>query len=183
MNLSAIKKCCLTEGRFIILNCEGGEQWICNGSSAWPIDGVELHAGGVPALFDLTAKQANECYIDEHDCEDWRFSRTVDREREQLLEDVGAIWHRGELYRAAKGDFGTVFLPVSAMKPVKVKDYCEFYAREEDRRLLVAVYPDLFCAALIAPMDAKTAEAIRTSASIIAAQQLWLGAEDESEEQ
>lgn len=156
MKLSAIKRCCLAKGRFDIRNAENGEQWIGDGCSFWPVEGVKISEESVPALFDLTAKKATECWIGEADVDDWRFARVVRPEAEAALKDLGAYWYGDTTYRALKAlndDFGLLFIPESALDPARGKDDFAYFARFHDAgSVLIAAYRGLLCSALIAPV-------------------------------
>ena len=156
MKLSAIKRCCLEKERFDIRNAENGEQWIGDGCSFWPVEGVKIEEAGVAELFDLTPKKAAECWIGETDVDDWRFARVVRPEAETALKDLGAYWYGETTYRALKAlndDFGLLFIPESALDPARGKDDFAYFARFHDAgSVLVAVYRGLLCSALVSPL-------------------------------
>lgn len=164
MNLSAIKRLCLDNGEFTIINAVDG-QWIGNGSCFYPVDGVELHEDGVPALFDLTPKKADECNILERPAIDRRFS-IMPQDDDTPMTPVGMGYLRGNLYIALKDEQGMLYIPKAAMKPVKW-DAVNYFSRGAGGLRIVAVFGDLFCSALICPVTEETAEQIRAEARAV----------------
>ena len=57
MKIQAIRKACLARGVFYVFNRPGGQQFLSNGVAAWPVDGIRVTEGMIPALFDLNEKQ------------------------------------------------------------------------------------------------------------------------------
>jgi hypothetical protein len=65
MKLTAIKKLCVDKRTFVIINTPEGRQWLTDGSNVYPVEGVRIHSDSIPALFDLTKKQADSMQIRE----------------------------------------------------------------------------------------------------------------------
>ncbi len=171
MNIPAIKKLCMEAKRIYIMhNYSTREHWISDGSAAWLVDeGIFVNEDNVLPLFDIdpTAKKVPHV-ISEAVPSEKIFTR--DRcQDEELLEDLGAIWCAGELYRALRGKDGMLFICIKKLKPVRADGYCEFYMRRSGGKRFIAVYGDMFCSALLAPITGKLAEGIRQAAVVIAA--------------
>jgi len=175
VKLNDIKKCCVARKLFLILNAPNGSQWLSDGVNAWLVRGVRLVEDSIAELFDLSEKQLDKIIIDERNCQDARLDDRVRWNREQALTDVGAIWYRGELFRAVEGDFGMVFLPVSVLRPVD-GDYCAFYARWDEGAeapLMIAVYDGMGCSALVQPVRCEDAERLQAEAAKLAGRALY----------
>ena len=182
MNIGAIRKECLGAKRFLLLEDQTGGQWISSGRAAYRVEGIHLDAGAIPALFNLTDKQAGKCTILSRTADDWRYDGTVDPEREEPLDDLGAIWWGGMLFIALRGALGLMYVAADALKPVKADDgYRQYFARWEDGAPLIAVYGDLFCAALVEPCSTEGARTISAAAMTIAREELFQWPDPEQE--
>lgn len=161
MNINAIKKICMQNKRCAILNVgKTGGQWISNGFAAYLVDStIDLNVDNILNMFDVAEDAKNKpivtsTYVTEN--EEMYYTHGVS-EKEERLEDVGAVVYGGELYRALLGGEGLLFVNVGLLKPVKTQDYCEFYLRRVGEKACVAVYADLFASALIRPLYAESA--------------------------
>ena len=56
MKIQAIKRLCMDRGAFYLFNCKNGQQFLCNGAAAWPVEGIRITEGMIPALFDISEK-------------------------------------------------------------------------------------------------------------------------------
>lgn len=161
MKLAAIKKLCTARKIFYILNGPDGRQWLSDTRNAYPVEGVRITEDSIPALFDLAQKQADKMSIREISILDERFSvEPVDGERE--LEDWGAVWYAGDLYRAMGSAAGLLMVPIAALKPAENKaGMLRFFERiSPDGNILIACYGDMLVSGIVSPVDAKFAETI-----------------------
>lgn len=162
MKLQKIKQVC--DGIYVLFNCPDGQQWIGDGSAAYPVEGIVLSKDAIPAVFDILRKKLEETVIQETDVEDERF-RIVPAAEEEPLNDQGDVLYLGNVYRALLGRDGLLCIPRETLKPVEGKDDgLRFFARRSDRAggtPLIAVYTDLLCGALIMPMATKGVENIQ----------------------
>lgn len=167
MNINAIKKVCMENKRVALMqNPRTGDMWISNGFAAYVADAeIDVNAENVLHLFDIAdAEEKKKPFVTQGVIEDTRFwGKYGASEIEELLKDLGAVWYGGELFRALLSRDGILFIPVKYLKPVKDEDYCEFYMRRSDGGMMVAVYTDLFAAALITPIVGRLAEQIKES--------------------
>ena len=171
MNISAMKKVCMENKRVELMkNPRTGDVWISNGFAAYVTDAeIDVNAENVLHLFDLAdAEEKKKPFVTQSVIKDTRFwERCGVSEIEELLKDLGAVWYGGELFRALLSRDGILFIPVEYLKPVKGKDYCEFYLRRSDGNMMVAVYTDFFAAAMIAPAVGRLAEKMKESLEVI----------------
>lgn len=183
MKLTAIKKLCMAKETFTIINTPGGRQWLSDGSNAYPIDGVRIHSGSIPALFDLTPKQAEDVQVYEYTVHDPRLTIEPQPDTEKLLEDIGAVWYSGELFRVLGSGSGLIFVPVATLKPAENKmGALEFYERIDARgNILIAVYGNMLCNALVCPVTQKTAESIMAQVQTVALQAIRTSASPDTE--
>jgi hypothetical protein len=93
---------------------------------------------------------------------------------EKPLEDIGAVWYAGELFRVLGSANGLIFVPVSTLKPAENKmGALEFYERvNPEGHILVAVYGNMLCNALVCPATQKTAESIMAQVQAVALQSI-----------
>jgi pyruvate/2-oxoacid:ferredoxin oxidoreductase beta subunit len=104
--------------------------------------------------FDLTPKKLDEMYIQETEWKDPRFE-VEPQDNDAPLQDVGNVLFRGEVLKALKGDGGLLFISTELLKPVSgKKEELVFFGRSmEGKAPLVAVFGDMLCGGLIAPLD------------------------------
>jgi hypothetical protein len=179
MKINAIKRACRARGRCQIYDAPDGGQWIGDGRCFWPVSGLKITEDSVPDLFDLTPKQIDDMLIDQRDAPDWRFGAMM-HGSEEALTVVGEVWWAEDVFIALRSGAGLLFIPKSALDPVK--DDCVFYGRWERDDLLVAAYPGFFCKALIAPVDDRRAEKIMQAAQAIAMEPLAVMAGEEADD-
>lgn len=167
MNINAIKKICMENKRVELMkNPRTGDMWISNGFATYVADAeIDVNAENVLHLFDLAdAEEKKKPFVTHNVIKDARFwERCGVSEIEELLKDLGAVWYGGELFRALLSKDGLLFIPVKYLKPVKGEDYCEFYLRRSDGGMIVAVYTDIFAAAMIRPIVGSLAEKMKES--------------------
>ena len=176
MKLNAIKTACLQENTFLIINKPDGEQWIGNRHALWPVEGITLHRGNIPAVFDLDDKKmekidiiVRELYGEDYDS---RITREPMQQEEVLCEVAEAcIWHKGGLYRPIHTEDGVMLLDVSLLKPAENKEgFMEFYIRkptEGGLPTLIACYGNMFVDGLVLPVEKDTAERIMNAAKVV----------------
>jgi len=184
MKLAAIKKLCAARKMYYIINGPDGRQWLSDTYNAYPVEGVRLTVESIPALFDLTPKQTDAVQIREVNMEDTRLSvEPVDGERE--LEDWGAVWYAGELYRAMGSAYGLLMVPVSSLKPAENKNgVLRFFERvRPDGNILIACYGDMLVSGIVAPVDTKCAEAIMRQIQTMSLQTVRASASPETDAQ
>ncbi len=183
MKLTAIKKLCVDKRTFVIINTPEGRQWLTDGSNVYPVEGVRIHSDSIPALFDLTPKQADPMQIREVNMIDDRLTIEPQPDTEKLLEDIGAVWYAGELFRVLGSANGLIFVPVATLKPAENKmGALEFYERVNPAgHILIAVYGNMLCNALVCPVNQKTAESIMAQVQAVALQAIRTGASPDAE--
>lgn len=162
MRLNEIKKACNAQGEYTIFNCPDGQQWLCNGAAAWPVEGITITAGIVPAIFDLSPKQQAEMSIREGETTDERF-RISPMEGEETLKELGDVLFHGTIYRALESAAGLILINRDWIKPAaRAADDMIFTLRApEGRAPMVAVYADMFCSGLIMPIHQKRVKQIQ----------------------
>ncbi len=161
MNLAAIKRNCMNRRTAIIINAPGG-QWICNGPSAWLVEGLRVNEEAVAALFNLTAKQRDDMLIDEKTIDDPRWTPYgVDGEKD--ARDVGMLVFHGDAFMAIDCAEGVLWIPYDAIKHIK-EDYRSFAVRWRNDEPMVAVYGDMFCEALVMPLNNRSSGEMREMA-------------------
>ena len=153
MKIQAIKKLCMERVAFYIYNCVRGQQFLSNGMALWPVEGIQLTAAMIPALFDINDKQQEKVSIREIFQDDERF--TIEpMDGEEQLEDLGLVWEDGKFLRALKGADGIIFIDAALTKPGENKDgkfiYC-LRKRPGSSFPLVACYGDMLVSALVMP--------------------------------
>lgn len=187
MNINAIKKVCMENKRVALMqNPRTGDMWISNGFAAYVADAeITVNAENVLHLFDLAdAEEKKKPFVTKGVIEDTRFwGKYGASEIEELLKDLGAVWYGGELFRALLSRDGILFIPVKYLKPVKGEDYCEFYLRRTDEGMTVAVYTDLFAAAMIMPIVGGPAEKMKESLEEITREAVLPAPEGEKKEE
>ncbi len=182
MKLAAIKKLCVARKIFYIINGPDGRQWLSDTRNAYPVEGVRIAADSIPALFDLAQKQADKMSIRETSVLDERFSvEPMVGERE--LEDLGAVWYAGDLYRVMGSAQGLLMVPVSALKPAENKEgMLQFFERiSPDGNILIACYGDMLVSGIVSPVDAKHAEAIMQQVQMLSLQAVRVSASPETD--
>lgn len=157
MKIQAIKKLCMERVCFCIYNCQRGQQFLSNGIALWPVEGIQLTAAMIPALFDINEKKQEKISIREIFMDDERFSlEPMDGEEE--LEDLGLVWDCGSFFRALKGKDGIIFIDAALTKPGENKDgkfiYC-LRERPGNAFPMVACYGDMLVSALVMPTKGR----------------------------
>ena len=156
MKIQAIRKACLARGVFYVFNRPGGQQFLSNGVAAWPVDGIWITEGMIPALFDLNEKQQQKLSIHEMETVDERF--TIEpMPGETPLMDMGLVWSAGTLLRALKNENGLLLIDTAQTKPGENKDGNFIYTERRGRpgqAPLVACYGDMLASALVVPVKA-----------------------------
>lgn len=179
MNINAIKRNCKGSKTAIILNSVSGSQWITNGQSAWLVEGMTLDVPALEALFDLSAKALAKWIIEEKPAQDPRFSATAMDEEEDAGE-MGAVVYQDAVYIGVASEHGMLFIPYDAIRHIK-EDYRRYAVRWLDGKPMVAVYGDMFCQALLMPLNNDSAERMREIAMKLAAPTYqWPDAEQEA---
>ena len=172
MNLGAIKRCCMARRAAIVMNAANGEQWISDGFNAWPVDGLRVDAGAVVSLFNLTIKQQDKVIIREMDTDDPRFT-IYETEGEELAKEIGAAVYMDSLLVGLESRRGVLWIPYDAIKHIK-EDGRWYGVRWRDGRAMVAVYGDMFAAALVLPVTNMAAGYMQAKAArMAAAPYLW----------
>ena len=159
MNINAIKRNCKAASQAVILDSMAGGQWITNGTTAWLVEGLRLTVEAVEALFNLTTKQKANMTIVEKPTSDARFCATP-YEGEEETEEAGAVVYRDEVYIGLNSRGGMLFVPWEPIRHIKDK-YRHYAVRWRDGKPMVAVYEDLFCAALMMPLDNRSSGEMR----------------------
>lgn len=167
MNINAIKRNCKAVSRAVILDSLNGGQWITNGTTAWLVEGLRLTVEAVEALFNLTNKQKNDMAIEEKPTTDPRFCYTT-FEGEEDTEEAGAVVYLDAIYIGLKSSGGMLFIPWEPIRHIKDK-YRHYAVRWREGRPLVAVYEDMFCAALVMPLDNRSSGEMRDIARRLSA--------------
>ena len=170
----------------LMQNPRTGDMWISNGFAAYVADAeIDVNAENVLHLFDLEdAEEKKKPFVTQGVIEDTCFwGKYGASEIEELLKDLGAVWYGGELFRALLSRDGILFIPVKYLKPVKGEDYCEFYLRRSDGGMTVAVYTDLFAAAMIMPIVGGPAEKMKESLEEITRETVLPAPEGEKKEE
>ena len=156
MKIQAIRKACMARGVFYVFDCADGRQFLSNGVAAWPVDGITVTEGMIPALFDLNEKQQQKLSIHEMEMTDERFTLEPVG-GETPLEDLGLVWSAGNLYRALKNDSGLLLIDTAQTKPGENKDGNFVYAERQGKpgkAPLIACYGDMLASALVMPVKA-----------------------------
>jgi len=166
MNINAIKRNCKATSRAIILDSMADGQWITNGTTAWLVEGLRMTVEAVEALFNLTNKQKNDMAIVEKPTTDPRFSY-VPFDGEEETEEAGAVVYQDAIYIALPSRGGMLFIPYEPIKHIKDR-YRHYAVRWMRGRPMVAVYEDMFCAALVMPLDNRSAGEMREIARKLA---------------
>lgn len=177
MKLNAIKTACLQDKHIIIYTKRNGEQWIGNRRALWPVEGITIHEGNIPAIFDLDDKQMSKLYIREKDensdMADERITRDPMPGHETHCKEASVcIWYKGCLYRPIYTEQGVMLMDISLLKPAENKDgYMEFHVRQAQEGglsfQLIACYGSLFVDALIVPESREFAEEILAAARVV----------------
>lgn len=156
MKIQAIKRLCMDRDTFYLYNCKNGQQFLCNGAAAWPVEGIRITEGMIPALFDISEKQQTKVNIHEREYTDERFC-VEPWPGEKPLEDMGTVWDSGKFYKALKGENGLLFIDLAQTKPGENKEgkFVFFERGEEGRMPLVACYGDMLAGALVMPTKAR----------------------------
>ena len=169
MKISKIRRLCYGMRRFAIIDAMDGGQWISDGYNAWKVCGMQLDEEALPHVFDLSNKQARQCTFTReaasHAC--WDGERYAGIEETLIPMGDVTMWDEQLLALRGTEPERLVFLPRSALGPVKVTDDTEFRARRwtpadsvDAEAMLIAVYNGMFCDALIPPMETDSAETI-----------------------
>ena len=167
MNINAIKRNCKGKKIAIILNSVSGSQWITNGQSAWLVEGMALNVAALEALFDLSEKALTKWTIEEKPAQDPRFSAVV-MDEEEIADEAGAVVYQDAVYIGVTSEHGMLFIPYDAIRHIKV-DYRRYAVRWRDGKPMVAVYGDMFCQALLMPLNNESADRMREIAGKLAA--------------
>ena len=172
MKLTAIKKLCVAHKTFVIINAWDGRQWLSDNRNCYPVDGVHIHPDSIPALFDLTPKQAGGLQINEIMMLDDERLSVEPMDSEKPLESMGAVWYAGALFRVLGSADGLIFVPVDTLKPADNKTgllkFSERVSPTGD--IMVACYSDMLVGALVHPVTQKTAESIMAVVQMISLQ-------------
>ena len=159
MKIGAIKKACVDTESFILLTNNAGQQWICNGCAAWPVEGFRMSINMIASIFGLNMKQQEKFDIREGavpDEDSWFLEPT---EGEERLTDLGLAYSGGKLYRALKGQDGLLFIDIDWTKPGERKGEefnFEYRLRKQKQKTpMIACYGDMLVSALVMPMKAE----------------------------
>ena len=161
MKIAAIKKLCVATKQFVIITGPDRRQWISDGANAYPVEGFRIFEHSIPELFDLKQKQADKMKIRSVDLIDDRL--TIEPyPGETKLEDMGAVWYAGGLYRVLGSYDGLIFVSVSCLKPAdSATGFLRFVERTNaDGNVLIAVYSELLVGAIVSPVSTESAKAI-----------------------
>ena len=183
MNLQAVKKLCLDARQFLVMNTPEGGQWIGNGGCFYAVSGFRITEDAVPSLFDLTEKQIVGSTIKEYEIENPRWCREA-CPGEEDLDEIGIIWHDKLLYLALESRKGLLLIPAAALKPLRLKDeyrhFCARWTKQEEDYPIIAVYGDLLCDALVAPMAPASMQLVMAAANRAASLPVWVPPKDAS---
>lgn len=150
MKLQAIKKACLAFQEFTVINDANGRQWMSNGAAMWPIDGIRIDANSVPALFDLSKKQLDECKIREQNITN--SMKTVEPvDGEEMLIDLGKVWENGVFFRALQSKEGVLYIDCGLEKPAENGRDLTYAKRQRGDWICIAVYDGMLASAIIMP--------------------------------
>lgn len=153
MNINAIRRNCMKRRTAIIMDAPYS-QWICNGTAAWLVEGLRVDEEAVAALFNLTHKQRDDMYIRQNPMKDPRWS-TDWVDGEETAKEAGMLLYHGDVFVAIRCSEGVLWIHYDAVKHIK-EDYRAFAVRWKNGEPIVAVYGDLFCEALVMPLDNRS---------------------------
>lgn len=157
MKIQAIKKLCMKAETFYLFNCKNRRQFLSNGSGCWPVEGIQLEAAMIPALFDISDKQQSMIAIRELPVPDEERFTLEPMQGEEELEDMGLILHDGGLIRALRGEDGLLLIDSDLTKPGANKEGKFVYRarKREGRTPLVACYGDMLVSAIVMPIKGR----------------------------
>lgn len=153
MKLQAIKKRCVANGLFVIVNGPEGAQWLYDGANHYAIIGIELTEHNIPDIFDLTVKQMGKIFIDTITRRETFYSGIAHRVGEEL-DEVRTIWAYDQKIVALRTADGLLYVPEDAiLAACKRDDYASFtLVRDPEGKPMVAVSRGMFCDALLSPV-------------------------------
>ena len=167
MNLGAIKRNCMARRLVVVINTPTGGQWISDGSNAWRVDGVRVDRDAIISLFNLSVQQEDKMIIKEMDAKDERFT-PYEMDGEEGVAEIGAMARLDSLFIGLKSRAGVMWIPYDAVKHIK-DDVRRYAVRWRNGRPMVAVYGDMFAAALVMPVANFYAEDLTNMARKLAA--------------
>lgn len=161
MKLQAIKKRCVANGRFVIINGPDRAQWLYDGANYYAIIGIELTEHNIPDIFDLTVKQMDRIFIDTITRREAIYSGIAHRVGEEL-DEVRTIWAYDQKIVALRTTDGLLYVPEDAiLAACKRDDYASFtLVRDPEGKPMVAVSRGMFCDALLSPVSDDVADDI-----------------------
>lgn len=168
MKLQAIKKCCNATGRYALLNCPDGQQWISNGEAGWPVEGIRLTAAAIPAIFDISQKKQEKVVIQEGEITDERWQITP-MENEEPLKELGQAMRGGTKLRILESSKGVLMIDIDLEKPAVRADSAPFYflRTAEGRTPMVVIYSDMLVGGLVMPITGKGCQQVLDMMSVI----------------
>lgn len=161
MRLQAIKKRCMANGRFVIVNGPDNAQWLYDGANYYAIVGIRLEEDYIPDVFALTVKQMDRIFTDTINRRESFFNGRSHYVGEEL-DEVRTIWAYDQKIVALRTADGIVYVPEDAILAVcKRDDYAAFtLVRDPEGKPMVAVTRGMFCDALLSPVTEDVAEDI-----------------------
>lgn len=89
MKMSAIKKICQNEGKFVIWNGMG--QWIGTEKMCFRVEGVNITSEAIPAIFDLNEKKMEKLTVEEAQLEESGLFPYLGWEEGKQMTDQGVL--------------------------------------------------------------------------------------------
>ena len=171
MKLAAIRKIVMDAKKCIIMTDKEDKQWIGDGKRFYAVDeDFRFERETVLTVLDVDKDKRDKVAVFQERSSDPRFD-IYEKESDERLRPQMAIMYGGELVMVFMSDKQELFvLEHAALKPIgDGRDYTlrRREAHGEEMRPVIAVAQDMFVGALLRPMEAKVAAAIRAKMEIV----------------
>ena len=185
MKISAIKKIVTDSKRCIVVTDKEGRQWIGDGKRFYAVDeDIRFKRETVLAMLDIDKDKRDKVAVFEEASNDPRFDVYQQEEGERLIPQM-AVMYGGDLVMIFMADRQEIFaLEHATLKPIdnmgRAYTLRRRTANGEEMRPVIAVQTDMFVSALLTPMYANVAAAIRAEMEMISRGEVKsYGGEDE----
>lgn len=152
MNLSKIKRLCLSEGKCLIVRDRHGGQWIGVEKALYPVIGLELDQKSLCVIWQLTDKQANDLAFEERmDLEGFLDTGMVlDEGRPQVMDK--ALINHIHFMGIERDDGRVLMVNEELLAPAWVKGEWRRYQLQETREgAVLMIFRGLMVSGVVKP--------------------------------
>lgn len=160
MKLQQIRRNCMANKRFVIVNAGDGGQWLSDGLNYYRLVGMQLSESLIPNVFDLTDKQMGKMIVKTEERGETIFCQRYHVDGQALYE-LDWIWMYDQRIMLLDCEGTTLYVTEAALKAGSYREWSNFYlVRDVNDEPMVALFNGVFCDALLSPLPADIARKI-----------------------